>query len=619
MRATVRGPRAATTFVLLVLLHELLPPVLAFTFTVDTHVDAFDASPGDGVCASAIGSCTLRAAIDEANALGGHHTVVVPSGIHAVTLGQLTILANVTIQGTGTAINSITPHFWSVIDANHLSRVFHVGVGHSVHIKGVTIRNGRAVVYPCRGGGIRNDGILTIDDSVIRDNEAGNFQVCSGVGGGIYNSESGVLTLSRSLVRDNRAESEGSSLANWGGTAAVFESTLDAPAALGPIGFYGIQNTDGSLFTLADSIVQGDTGQIAELNAEPDSLIMIVNSTIRRAKLTGIQNAGVMTMIGSTVSQNPYGGIRNYSPGQLAMENSTISGNGSFGVDNGSSGPAPSLFALNVTITNNESKARNAQGVGIRTQGSALTTLINTIVARNKPGDCRGTQLSLGHNLDGDGSCGLTAAGDLSGVNPVLGPLANNGGPTETHLPLVFSPAIGAGDAGACPTTDQRGMTRPQAGCDIGAVEVSGKPRSLSDLHLHIPEKPDPDTIPPGPDPVAYGLVVMNRAGQGQADDVTLHVRVHGGRVLAARSTRGKCQVVVPNGREASTPTPSTILTCRVGDLPDGHVASVRLEIAPPDDDDSTSLVVVSGVALSEVKDLQPQDNVAAAVTRFRR
>jgi hypothetical protein len=48
-------------------------------------------------------------------------------------------------------------------------------------------------------------------------------------------------------------------------------------------------------------------------------------------------------------------------------------------------------------------------------------------------------------------------------------------------------------------------------------------------------------------------------------------------------------------------------------------VASVRLEIAPPDDDDSTSLVVVSGVALSEVKDLQPQDNVAAAVTRFRR
>jgi CSLREA domain-containing protein len=444
MRANVRGPRAATTFVLLVLLHELLPPALAFTFNVDTQADAFDASPGDGVCASAVGACTLRAAIDEANALGGNHTIVVPSGIHGLTLGQLTILADVTIQGTGTAINVNTPQFWSVIDANHLTRVFHVGVSHSVQIKGVTIRNGRAAAYPCHGGGIRNDGVLTIDDSVIRNNEAGgNFSGCSGsgVGGGIFNSESGVLTLTRSLVRDNFTDGTGGSIANWGGTAVAFDSTIDAPAVPGSAVFYGIANFHGSLFAIGGSTVQDHAAGIAQINAESDSLMAIVNSTIRRGNTSGIQNAGIMTMKASTVSQNRYGAIRNYSSGQLAMENSTISGNGSFAVQNGSSGPAPPfLFALNVTITNNESKAPNAQGVGIRTDGNAVTALINTIVAGNHPSDCQGTQLSLGHNLDGDSSCGLTAAGDLSGVNPLLAPLANNGGPTETHLPLVFSP-----------------------------------------------------------------------------------------------------------------------------------------------------------------------------------
>jgi CSLREA domain-containing protein len=618
MRANVRGLRAATTFVFLVLLHELLPPALAFTFTVDTQADAFDASPGDGVCASAIGSCTLRAAIDEANALGGNHTILVPSGIHGLTFGQLTILADVTILGTGTAININTPQFWSVIDANHLTRVFHVGVGHSVQIKGVTIRNGRAVVYPCHGGGIRNDGVLTIDDSVIRNNEAGrNISVCSGsgVGGGIFNSESGVLTLTRSLVRDNFTNGTGGSIANWGGTAVAFDSTIDAGSAL----FYGIANFHGSLFAIGGSTVQDHDGGIAQINADSDSVMAIVSSTIRRGTQTGVQNAGLMTMKTSTVSQNRYGAISNYSPGQLAMENSTISGNGSIAVRNGSSGPAtPFLFALNVTITNNVSNAPYAQAVGIRTDGNAVTALINTIVAGNHPGDCQGTQLSLGHNIDGDGSCGLTSAGDLSGVNPVLAPLANNGGPTETHLPLVFSPVLSAGNAAACPTTDQRGITRPQASCDIGAVEVMGTPGQLSDLHLHIPEKPDPDTIPPGPDPVAYRLLVTNRAEQGQGDDVTLHIRVHGGRLLAAKPTRGTCQVVVPNGREANAP-PNAILTCRVGDLPDGDGASVHLEIARPDPGDSHSIVVVSGVALSDISDLQPHDNVAAAVTRFRR
>jgi hypothetical protein len=82
-----------------------------------------------------------------------------------------------------------------------------------------------------------------------------------------------------------------------------------------------------------------------------------------------------------------------------------------------------------------------------------------------------GTIVSNGHNLDGDGTCGLGEPTDLPGTDPLLGPLADNGGPSETHALLPGSPAIDAGPP-TCEATDQRGVPRPQeAACDIGAYE----------------------------------------------------------------------------------------------------------------------------------------------------
>jgi hypothetical protein len=79
---------------------------------------------------------------------------------------------------------------------------------------------------------------------------------------------------------------------------------------------------------------------------------------------------------------------------------------------------------------------------------------------------------STGHNLDSDGSCFLTATGDLPKRDPLLGALTDNGGPTDTQALLPGSPAIDAGSADGCPQHDQRGVARPQgAGCDIGAYE----------------------------------------------------------------------------------------------------------------------------------------------------
>lgn len=106
-------------------------------------------------------------------------------------------------------------------------------------------------------------------------------------------------------------------------------------------------------------------------------------------------------------------------------------------------------------------------------------TLTGSIVAHNDNGDCLNAVNSGGYNLDSDGSCGLTGAGDLSG-DPMLGPLQNNSGRTMTHALLAGSPALDAVAAGACTeSADQRGVRRPQDGngdgvalCDMGAFEL---------------------------------------------------------------------------------------------------------------------------------------------------
>jgi hypothetical protein len=114
---------------------------------------------------------------------------------------------------------------------------------------------------------------------------------------------------------------------------------------------------------------------------------------------------------------------------------------------------------------------------------ATIVTTQNTIVANNVgDGNCagNGTLTSGGYNLSNDNTCSFTGPGDLNDLDPKLGPLQNNGGPTETMALLPGSPAIDAGNPGGCRdgsfiTADQRGAPRPDkedsGGCDIGAFE----------------------------------------------------------------------------------------------------------------------------------------------------
>jgi hypothetical protein len=153
------------------------------------------------------------------------------------------------------------------------------------------------------------------------------------------------------------------------------------------------------------------------------------------------------------------GGI--YTAGRMTIANSTIAGNTAAA---GSGNPSG-----------------NASSGGMDT--SAEPTLTNTILATNAAAtsgpDCAGVARSFGHNLLGnDAACsGFTAVGDLVDVDPMLGPLQGNGGPTFTMALLLGSPAIDAGDDPVCATLpvggiDQRGVVRPQGPhCDMGAYE----------------------------------------------------------------------------------------------------------------------------------------------------
>lgn len=255
------------------------------SFTVNSTADASDANPGDGVCATRDGLCTLRAAIQESNALGGDDTIMLPAGTYTLTiegllddkglLGDLDIQDNLTLTGEGAQS--------TIIDGNQLDRVLHIINGYTVvEISGVTIRNGNTP-FSLGGGGMLNQGTLTLNDSIVTSNSSEES------GGGIYNQ--GVLTVGNSTISHNKSNDDGGGLYNRG------------------------------MLTLNNSIVQeNDRHGIVNQGA-----LWADNSTIVQNEGQGILNAWSVILSGCRVDANTSGGIVN--TGTLELTNSTLSNN----------------------------------------------------------------------------------------------------------------------------------------------------------------------------------------------------------------------------------------------------------------------------------------------------
>lgn len=265
-------------------------------------------------------------------------------------------------------------------------------------------------------------------------------------------------------------------------------------------------NVTLSRLTIRNGKVGPSFGGIAEGGGIDNSgTLAVSNSTISGNEVFcqtvcnghggGIHNSGTLTINNSTVDGNSAiivtcgfsfhctavgGGIDN--SGTLTVTNSTISGNSDScsgaGFCNTDGAAINAVFGTleinNTTVSGNSAP----QTGGI----SGTATLQNSIVASNSGGNCFGTMTSNGYNLSSDGTCDFNDTGDLNNTDPKLGPLQNNGGPTQTQALLSGSPAIDAGNPNGCTDgnghllkTDQRGAPRPDkedsSGCDMGAYE----------------------------------------------------------------------------------------------------------------------------------------------------
>jgi hypothetical protein len=216
----------------------------------------------------------------------------------------------------------------------------------------------------------------------------------------------------------------------------------------------------------------------------PNSHLTLIDSTVSRnvsGEAGGIRFDDTGTVINSTIADNRVtddwerpgslagygGGIDIRGRGLVDIRNSTITGNSATDGGGGINIAPAYLDSLPSPITD------------VINPPLGHLTLRNTIVADNTIGqatsDCKSvfaTIESLGDNLDSGNSCHLTAENDLPNRDPGLAPLADNGGPTDTVALLPGSPALDA--ASDCPSTDQRGTSRPQGpACDIGAFEYA--------------------------------------------------------------------------------------------------------------------------------------------------
>src|SRR3989442_2565884 len=202
MASTQRAPR-----IVLLVFASMIAPVLASpgraaTFTVDTPLDVVDALPGDGVCATAAGSCSLRAAVQESRALLGPDTIILPSGIYTLTIagagnnsatsGDLDISEDLTIVGAGART--------TIIDGNRLDRVFDVRNPVPVSISGVTIRNGLAPGTSDGGGIATVNGPLTLNDVAFVGNSAGRN------GGATYGSSVSTFLTDVALISNSTCD-----------------------------------------------------------------------------------------------------------------------------------------------------------------------------------------------------------------------------------------------------------------------------------------------------------------------------------------------------------------------------------------------------------------------------
>ncbi len=502
-------------------------PTVAFARRKKSHQSAVETLEERAVPSSIVvtnlgneGPGTLRAAIAQADRHSGALTITfAPDLTGAIRLSAALpdLVTNINIVGPGPARLKVARN------ASHKTpqfRIFTIATGSSDTISGLTITGGS----DSAGGGIENAGALVLKNDIISGNSATGTTKVPGTGGGVFNLGTlgagggvlnlGTLTVERTTIQDNSATG-GPAFPGvaWGGgiynsgSLAVLLSTVNGNTATGGSGalsgsYYngaggGIYN--GGTATITKTTVSGNTAATGTPTAAGCG--------------GGIFNADTLTvddsaLIGNTASTYrgtdlnvPFpinagfgGGLDNES--SATVENTTISGNtagySGSGLSEGGGIFSESLTMLFSTVTNNAAVSPTFGGGGLATGfASGHPVVMEDCIFQNSVGGninpaSVGDVESLGRNLFSDDPGIALNPTDRVDINPLLGPLATNGGPTLTQALLPGSPAIEAGAATAGITTDQRGLPRPEvAAPDIGAVQLQPAITSVERLGVH--------------------------------------------------------------------------------------------------------------------------------------
>lgn len=294
-------------------------PAAAATFRVNASVDVNDLEPGNGLCVAylivfppfVLPFCTLRAAIEEANALPGPDQIILPAGTYTLTIaginedlaasGDLDITDDLVLSGAGADE--------TLIDGNALDRVLDLhGANTGITVSGVTIGNGLLPpdlsTHEAGGGGIRNGATLFLRQARLRGNRAGG-DAPSDAGGGLSNS--GSCTAENVSVEGNRAACGGGIANQTGATLKLRASTVSGNRAAAGGGLF-----NGGSATAINATVSGNRAEGGNT-----------------ASGGGIVNRGELSIVHATVADNlaaaTGGGIHNES--LLNLVNTLLAGN----------------------------------------------------------------------------------------------------------------------------------------------------------------------------------------------------------------------------------------------------------------------------------------------------
>lgn len=523
-----RRPTVGRTIVsaVLALAATLLLAATASAATTFNVTRTDDPAPATSTCLPS-GPCSLRQAV---NSAADGDTVSVPANAsqhYLVTQGEITVRTAITITGGGPRT--------TIVDAQGNSGVFVVESpnGGLVTIQGLTVTGGGRVP---QGGGIQSRSPLTLNDDAVSGNTAGSQ------GGGIS---------SVAFLESGKAP----------GAAPTFSKT--------PL-------------NISSSTISGNSVNAGTLSFAPTSAPFDVGGG-------GIAEDGGATLTNVTVSDNGVTGGTSQAggggilvaifSGELNTLNTTIAGNSVNGAaGSGGGGIASSDFNLAPKRQISEQPSYTAQN----------TIVANDSVNGTANQDCAGVSTTSDHNLSLDSSCGFTDAGSQH-TDPALGQLLNNGGDTDTRAINAASSAFNTADDSGCPTLDQRGVGRPQAGvCDIGAYEY------VPNADLALTKSANSLSVTLGAN-VTYTLTATNN-GPDAASGVTVQDALPAGETLVSASpSQGSCAAA----------------TCSLGALASGAHATITIVAHTT----QTGTLVNSATVHADQVDPNPANNTASATT----